>query len=204
VARIWQVTWHWTGTSGGNGYTNLYFGAQVGDGTEAFSACNKSRALFDGVKSLLPDPVNISLVSDVRLIEDTTGDLVNIFTVVGPSAVNGTGGSGSYAGASGGCVDWLTGLVHGKHLMVGRTFFVPMVNLAYSSTGSLASTTVVTIGTAAQDMSTSAGPVFGVWGRPRKAVTVGGISRPALVGQFAPAISNRVPNKAVVLRSRRD
>jgi len=47
-------------------------------------------------------------------IEDTTGDLINIFTVYGISAVHGTGGPGGYAGASGGCVDWLTGAIHGK------------------------------------------------------------------------------------------
>jgi hypothetical protein len=204
MARIMQVTWQWSGTSGGAGFTNLYFQSTVGDPAEALECANKSRVLFQGMTAHLPDPVLISLNSDVRLIEDTTGDLVNIFTVVGPSPVQGIGGTAGFAGASGGCVDWLTGVIHGKHLMVGRTFFVPLTADSYSSSGALTPQTVTAIGTAAESMRTGTGAPFGVWGRPRKAKVPPDPNKPQLTGHWAQAISSRVPNKAVVLRSRRD
>lgn len=204
MANIWQITWRWAGIVGGTGYTNLFYASTAGDGTEALAAATKSRLLFDGMKTLLPSTVNLTLSGDVRLIQDSSGDLVTIFTVSGPTQVTGTGSSSSYAGASGGCVDWLTGVVHGKHLMVGRSFFVPMVATAYDA-GTLAAGTLTTMATAAEAMRTATGPAFGVWGRPRDEKTKpGGGVIPALTGQFAAAISSRIPDKAVVLRTRRD
>jgi hypothetical protein len=204
VASIWQITWNWTGFVGSGGYTNLYYLSSVGDATEALAAATKSRILFDDMKGFLPNNVNIRLVSDVRLIEDSTGDLRNIFTVVGPASVQGIAGVGGYPAPVGGCIDWLTGVVHGKHLMVGRTFFVPLYGGAYEDNGSLTGGAVVGLGSAAEAMRTAAGPTFGVWGRPRKATTTPPPGRPALGGMWQPAISSRVPDKAVVLRSRRD
>jgi len=204
MASIWQVTWRWAGLIGGTGYTNLYYAASTADGAEALAACTKSRLLFDGVKTLIPTAASISLQGDVKLLEDTTGDIVNIFTVSGPAAVTGTGSGTAYAGGTGVCVDWLTGVVHGKHLMMGRTFFVPTVSTAFV-TGVVAPGTLTTFGTAAEAMRTATGPAFGVWGRPRAAKALpGGGTSPALTGHFANAISSRIPQKAVVLRSRRD
>jgi len=204
MAHIWQVVWQWGGTTGGAGYTNLFYQATAGTGSEALAAVTKSRALFQAVAAYVPDRISMTPHTDVRLIEDSTGDLVNIFTVSGVTPVQGGSVGGGYAGASGGCIDWLTGVLHGKHLMVGRTFIVPAANALYESNGSLTSQALIDLANAGEGMRNAAGPVFGVWGRPRKATTVGGITRPALTGLFAPAISSRVPDKAVVLRSRRD
>jgi len=204
VANIWQVTWRWTGGVGGTGYTNLFYASTAGDGTEALAAATKSRLLWAGVAALIPSGIQLSLQGDVRLIQDSTGDLVTIFTVSGPLAVNGSGPATSYGGASGGCVDWLTGVVHGKHLMVGRTFIVPLPGNAYDA-GTLSTSTLTTMATAAESMRTASGPAFGVWGRPRPTTPrPGKPDLPALTGVFATAISSRIPDKAVVLRSRRD
>ena len=204
MASIWQVTWKWGGTTGGTGYTNLYYQGTSLDATEALAAATKSRLLFDGVKSLLATRITLNLQTDVRLINDVTGDLINIFTVSGITQVTGTAGVSYYAGASGACVDWLTSVLHGKHLMVGRTFIVPLYATGYDTDGSIAGTALTTLATAAENMRTATGPTFGVWGRPRKAKTVDGVTIPALTGLFAPALSSRIPDKAVVLRSRRD
>jgi len=204
MARIWQAGYQWTGFPGATGYTNFYFQATASDAFEALAVCNQGRVFFQQCTSMLPDNVTINVQTDCRLIEDTTGDLINIFTVSGISAVHGTGGPGGYAGASGGCVDWLTGAIHGKHLMVGRTFVVPITSGFYENNGTLSTGAVTTLATAAEAMRTQAGPLFGVWGRPRKAKTVDGVTVPALVGAWHPAIASRVPDKAVVLRSRRD
>jgi hypothetical protein len=204
LAHIWQVVWNWTGTTGGIGYTNLYYGSTAGTGSEALAAVQKAYTLFQNAKAHLPGGVTVAPFTDVRLIEDTTGDLVNIFTVTGVPSVGGGGGAFGYSGASGACIDWLTGVIHGKHLMVGRTFLVPASQATYETNGTIAAQAIIDIATAAEAMRVGSGPVFGVWGRPRKARTVGGVTIPALTGLFAPAISSRVPDKAVVLRSRRD
>jgi hypothetical protein len=204
MATIWQTTFAWTGFPGATGYTNLYYLANAMDAQEALNAVTKARLLFDGVKATLPNNVNIAPVTDVRLIQDTDGKLLNIFTVSGVTAVQGTGGVGAYSGPSGGCIDWLTGQVHGRHLATGRTFIVPMIGTAYENNGTLAGGIVTTLATAAEAMRTAGfGPTFGVWGRPRKADPLKP-DVPALVGAWHPAIVSRVPDKAVVLRSRRD
>jgi hypothetical protein len=204
MANIWQVTWRWTGFTGAPGYTNFYYAATAGDATEALAAATKSRLFFSGVASVLPTFVNVALVTDVRLIDDGTGNLVSIFTVTGISSVTGSAGSSAYPGPAGGCVDWITGVVHGKHLMTGRTFLVPLLGSAFDTNGSLASGIITTIATGSEAMRTASGPAFGVWGRPRAAKTVGGVVIPALSGLWSAAVSSRVPDKAVVLRSRRD
>jgi hypothetical protein len=205
MASVWQVVYNWSGTTGGAGFTNLFFEALQGNGTEALAAVTKGRILFQALNFYLPNTITITPSSDVRLIEDSTGALTNIFTVTGVSGVVGSAPAGVYSGPSGGCIDWLTGVIHGRHLMVGRTFLVPMANNAYQNNGTLGSQVVADMATAAESFRTASGPAFGVWGRPRKAVTLpGGEVRPALVGHFARAISSRVPDKAVVLRSRRD
>jgi hypothetical protein len=206
VASIWQVVWTWTGFSGATGYTNLYYRATAGDGNEALQAVQKSAQLFAGsVGTLLPPAVALTLQTDVRLLDETTGDLRNIFTVAGQPVIHGTAPADSYSAASGACVEWLTGVIHGKHLMVGKTFFVPAAVGMYSTTGQIKAGSVLILATQAEAMRTFNGPAFGVWGRPRAAKTLpNGTVRPKLDGLFVPAISSRVLGKAVVLRSRRD
>ncbi len=204
MAHIWQVVWTWSGTTGGIGYTNLFYQGTAGTGSEALAAVTKSRALFQGVAAYLPSSVSVTPLTDVRLIEDTTGDLVNIFTVTGITAVAGSGGTTGYAGASGACIDWLTGVLHGKHLMVGRTFLVPAAQSIYQNNGTLTPQAVTDLALAAEGMRNAAGPVFGVWGRPRKADPTANPPIAQRNGLFSPAISSRIPDKGVILRSRRD
>jgi hypothetical protein len=175
-------------------------------GTEALSVTQNAGVLFSGLVTQLPSSVHIAPLTDVRLIEDTTGNLINIYTVTGLPGYQGSGGTTGYSGPSGGCIDWLTGVIHGKHLMVGRTFVVPMVQGAYENNGTLTTGAVTALANAAEAMRTNNPNVpFGVWGRPRAASTrPDGTVVPALAGHFANAISSRVPDKAVVLRSRRD
>jgi hypothetical protein len=204
MPNIWQVVWQWTGFTGAPGYTNLYYLATAGDAGEAFNAASKSRYLFDGLKGQLPPAVNMSLVTDVRLLRDSDGALQNIFTVAGITPVQGLAPSGGYSAASGGCIDWLTGAVHGRHMMTGRTFVVPLGSGEYTNTGQITSAAVLALANAGETMRTAAGPQFGVWGRPRPAGGTVDKPIPALAGAWHPAISSRVPTKAVVLRSRRD
>jgi hypothetical protein len=203
MAAIYQVVWEWSGTGGGAGFTNLFYDATVDTPTDALAACTKSRLLFDGVKTCLPDPVSLRLHTDVRVLSDTDGSLLNIYTVTGIANVTGSGGS-LFSAPSGAGIDWLTTTVHGTRRMQGRTFLVPCASGVYDSSGNIESGRLTTIATAAEAMRTASGPAFGVWGRPKYAVpatTPPTIVRPGLWG---PATSSRVPDRSFVLTSRRD
>lgn len=203
MAAIWQVTWEWSGQQGLPGYTNLFYDGGVPDATGALAAATKSRLLWAGLPTCTPSGVVLSLVTDVRLLEETDGTLLDIFTVSGISSVTGTGGA-SGAGVAGGCIDWLTSTVHGTRRMQGRTFLVPLANGSYDSNGTLNGPTLTTIATAAEAMRTATGPTFGVWGRPRAADPDHVPPITARAGLFGAAISSRVPDKSVYLSSRRD
>jgi hypothetical protein len=204
VANILQVTWTWSGFQGAPGYTNLFFLSSTGTALEASDAVTKSQNLFTGLKPALPNSVEISMLSDIRLLDDASGDLRNSFTYAGAPVIGGSGGVGNYSAASGGVIRWITGQVHGKHLLVGRTFVVPMIATEYGSNGQLASSAVTTLATAAEAMRSAPGPAFGIWGRPRKEQEPPNPNKPALIGSWRPAVSEAVPNKVSVLRSRRD
>lgn len=203
MAAIYQITWEWNGSSGLPGFTNLFFDATADSPTDALDAATKSRLLFSGAASVLPSTVTITLNSDVRVLDDVTGDLLNIYTVVGPAPVVGAVAD-RYAQVAGACIDWITTTVHGSRRMQGRTFIVPLTTLAYDGTGKLASTTVTDLGSAAEDMRTATGPAFGVWGRPRAANPSHVPPITARDGLWGPATSSRIPTKVAYLSSRRD
>lgn len=204
MASIWQITWEWTGLPGLSGYTNLHYAAPAATPAEALSAATKSRLLFAGLPTQFPSALSISPTGEARLLDETTGDLVDVVSYSGPTPVTGSAGTVAYSAASGGAIAWPTAVVHGKHIMVGKTFLVPFALAAYSATGGMTPASLTNMGTAAEAMRTATGPTFLVWGRPRKAKTVGGVTIPALSGLAAAALSSRALTKAVVLRSRRD
>lgn len=203
MTNIWQSTWRWDGAPGMPGFTNLFFEGTAGDGPEALAAVTKARRLFAGVAALIPSAISISPVTDVRLLDDATGNLVNIFTVTGIATVPG-GGGGVFAAPAGAVVDWITTTVHGSRRLQGRSFIVPLFGSAYDSNGTILNAYVTTIATAAEDMRTFTGPAFGVWGRPRAAQPSHVPPITARAGLWGPAVSSRVPDKTCVLTSRRD
>jgi hypothetical protein len=203
MAAIYQIVWEWRGAPGMPGYTNLHFDATTDSAAQALAAANKSRLLWPGLAYLIPSNVTLSLRTDVRVLSDIDGELLNIYTVAGVADVAGTGNASAYAAASGGCIDWLTTTVNGTRRMQGRTFIVPMISNAFAA-GPLSSVTITALATAAEAMRTASGPTFGVWGRPIKADPDAVPPIVARAGLWGPATSSRVPSKGVVLTTRRD
>jgi hypothetical protein len=203
MAAIYQVVWEWNGSPGLPGFTNLFFDATADSPTDALAAATKSRLLFSGVAGSIPSTVTLSLRADVRVLSDSDGSLLNIYTVVGPANITG-GAAAAYASPVGACVDWVTTTVHGTRRMQGRTFLVPLTGSVFDGTGSLTPAFITSLGTAAEAMRTGTGPAFGVWGRPRLADPGHVPPITARAGLWGPAVSSRIPDKAVVLTSRRD
>lgn len=183
----------WTGFSGAPGFTVMYF-----QDTQTTAPADM-RAFWDGVKSALPTNVTITVDGSGDTIDEATGDLVSVWTGTAPAPVVGTG-AGVYAAPAGAMVRWNTaGIVAGRRVR-GKTFLVPAISAAYAGDGSLDAADITVIQTAADALIAAAGSTPVVWARP----FAGGVGVPARVGSFHNITTATIPDKAVVLTSRRD
>ena len=177
----------WTGFPGAPGVSTFY-------ATDPLSAVGPLHTFYDAIKSLLPANVTIQVPGDGDEINDANGALVGTWTTTAPAAV--VGGPGSdYAAPVGAVVNWLTNTVIGRRRVMARTFLVPCQSGVFDTDGTMVASFLTTLRTAATALSTSFGTAgFLAWHRP-----VNGTG-----GQGVPLTAVRVPDKACVLRSRRD
>lgn len=195
----------WTGGAGGPGVSTFYFGPTTTDMTAL-------KAFFQSQNTNIPTGITWTIPGLGDQIDDTTGLITGAWTATaGAGTVSTLGGTSAYSGTSGYCVDWLSGAVIAGRRRQGRTFFVPGAQLLYQNNGSIADSTITSIVAAANTMIAAYAGEFKVWSRPypgRTAVGTPGSpgyrpAKPARVGAPVSVLSARVPDIAVVLRSRR-
>lgn len=182
-----RVRVHWTGFTGGPGVNTLFYNDAPADpAPDLFT-------FFNAIKGLLPTSVSITIDNVGDLIDESTGALVGTWS--GTSALTVTGTLSSlYAGASGAVVDLRTSTVVGRRRLQGRMFLVPLTTDCYQSDGTLASSQLGTLRTAASAwQGSTSGADLVVWHRPT----------PGHAGSKATVTSVFVPDLAAVLRSRR-
>lgn len=200
MASIVKVKARWAGFIGSPGWSNFYFrdfSAGEPVTSDAQGAVDKTNVFFGAIKALFPTVVNFTVQPDVEVIEETTGELKNILMVPAPTAIVGTAAAAGYSAASGAVVTWRTNGVRNGRRIRGRTFLVPTANIAYDLDGTLQASTINTLTTAAATFSSATGtPDLGVWARPSTPVATDGI--------WYAVSGATVPDKAAVLRSRRD
>jgi hypothetical protein len=194
---MYHAVVNWSGFSGAPGFTNLY--AETTDpllaGAEDFT--QNIDDMITHWANTLPNGVNVQVSPEVETIDDLDGTLLDVLTVAGSLPAHNGALGGNYAGASGWCIDWLTaGAVFGRRRM-GRSFVVPASTEVFQNDGTIQAATLTEQRAAASAFVAAAGPVFGVWVRPKTGTG-------AHAGQFVPAVAARVPDLAAVLRSRRD
>lgn len=201
MATLAKLTAVWTGlTGGGNGYSNFYFAPDAGpDITQAVvdNAISRTDTFLNLFQSRTPPAVRIQLNSTVELIDDTNGHLIGFMSGAPFQRGNGTG-TGSYSAASGLVVNWYTGGVKKGRRVRGRTFFVPLSGNALDTNGTIENSTLAAIQGGATALANAAGGVANlvVWSRPAEPNFIDGISYDV--------ITATVPDKAAILRSRRD
>lgn len=150
-------------------------------------------AAFEAAKALFPVNLHIIVPGSGDTIEDTTGELTDVWTASGGDDIEGTGAYGTAAGA-GACIGWTTGgIINGRKLR-GRTFIVPIHTMNYDDDGTLAPSSMVVLNGLANALQ-AAGPLA-IWHRP---TTVGGSD-----GNSYGVIANKVRDKVAFLSSRRD
>lgn len=185
MATLSRVRAVWQNWPGAPGYSTFYF-----DGNDSGRAA-AVQIFFDAVKAYLPIGLTVSVQGEGDIINDTDGHITGSWSETTPAVVTGTA-SGAYSGPSGAVIHWLTGGVIGTRRVRGRTFLVPLAN-AFESNGTIGSTPLTTLGSAANGLITNPNNSLMVWVRPG----------PKGNGSSHIVSSARLPDLAVVMRSRR-
>ena len=127
------------------------------------------------------------------VIESTTGVISGSWAGAAQPSVSGTG-VGAYTAPSGCVINWRTaGVVDGRRLR-GRSFMVPLHGGAYDSDGTISAAALTSLRTALATFQAAAAPVLQVWSRPLDGAG----------GSNHTVTSADIPDKAAILRSRRD
>lgn len=191
---LYHVTARWTGFPGAPGYSNFYLGTTDPLAEGAQEAADAVAEFFDSIKAFFSNTIVIRVLTEVETIDDATGDLVDTIPVV-PSISSTTGTSASgFSGPTGFLINWKTAAVVGGRRLRGKTFLVPGAFNQFEADGTITAGALTILNNAANAYRTHVGIAPVVWHRP-----VGGAG-----GSSAPITSASAPDKAVVLRSRRD
>ena len=191
---VYRVSALWTGFTGAPGYSNFHFTENpTGETGSVIRA--QVHDFFSELASLLPGVVTITIDPTVEVFDESTGLLTGYETDTEDlSPVRGSG-TGNFSGPAGAVINWLTATVVNGRRLRGRTFVVPLRATAYEQDGTLSSSVLGTLNTAASVLSGSPfESTFCIWSRPQGGGT----------GAVGEVIGHQVPDMAAVLRSRRD
>lgn len=187
MANIQRRRIRWTGLIGLPGLSTVYAHSGAILNTPL-------RAFFASIVGYLPAGINIAIDANGDEINDADGHITGGWSDTAVTPVTG-GTSGAYAAPAGLVVEWLTNGVSAHRRVMGKTYLVPSNQIG--TNGQPAPVAISGILTAANALIAAipAPDNLVVWHRPPK----GGSS-----GFSSDVIGARVPNKVVVLRSRRD
>lgn len=198
MTQLFRVRSVLSGFPGGPGVATMYF-------LDINTAPDSIRSFWEGMFSMIPADVTIKVDGVGDVIEDTTGALVGQWIFPAPAVVQCTG-AGNYAAPAGGLIRWETGVIKDGRRLRGKTFVVPMIAIQFQTDGSLAPTTLTDMLAAAQVLITGQNASFVIWHRPFKGTpaTATKPARPSHLGSHSLVTGASIPDKVVVLRSRRD
>lgn len=196
-----RVTTRWSGFTGSPGFTVMHFRDFDTEGNvtpeQVNAAITRTRSFWTTVHQRISSTVTLQPQSEVEILEDSTGELVDVVQATAPNApILGTA-SGSVAGPAGAVINWRTSSIRNGRRIRGRTFLVPLAVTAYEANGSLVAAAQSEFLLAATNLVDSTGtPDLGVFARPT--------GPDAADGQWVRATGANVPDMVAVLRSRRD
>lgn len=184
----------WTGASGLPGYSKFRFIGEL-NGSQLNSAAANLRVFLAALVGQIPSIVTLAIQPGASWHEDDGTLTAEVAIPTPPTTVGGTA-SGTYSAASGFMVLWNTGAINGGKKVRGRTYFVPCPTVAFQNDGTILDAARTTIQAAATAFATSIpSPAINSRARP---------TNPAAGNQTNAILGATVPDKQVVLRSRRD
>ena len=161
--------------------------------------------LLADMAQFMPPVVSLAIEDSGDVFDSVTGVISGTWSAAHLAAHPGTGPAG-YAGPTGFMTEWLTDVHLSGRRLRGRTFWVPSSSSIFDTDGTLTPGVVATITTTASAFLAGTLGNFTIWQRPRLAKPADGTRKAvtARSGGFGSPTSIRIPDKAVVLRSRRD
>lgn len=193
----------WSGFQGGPGVSTFY----VTDGAASLTAI---RSFFVACAGNLPADVRIAVPSSGDILDPISGLITGGWTGTGSAPVPGTA-SGGYSAASGVLVRWETGQIRRGRRVRGRTFLVPTAANTQEDDGTLLAAAQSAIQAGASALVTSLATNLFVLqrhfpGSPSWTDVRGKVHSAKAVrsGEAIAVTTAVVPDKLVILRSRRD
>lgn len=200
MVDVYRVTATWQGFQGAPGYSKFSFLALT-DATKLNAAGLAVRTFFNSFVTGLQTTWTITVQPTVQIFEMSNGELLREETMsTAPTVVTGTAaGTTTYMGGTGLYITWTTSGVFDGHRVRGRTYMVPLI-FTPQSDGTLAAATLTLANAAADALISSQSGLFCVWSRKFTETT------PAtqIGGAMSSIIGRSIPDKAGILRSRRD
>jgi hypothetical protein len=196
ISNMYRVRASLSGWSGGPGLATFYYKTEtpIGAGTSggAQTVASRVRSAMNNLDTFWPAFMQIQVLPDVDVLEDSTGRLLNTWASGTQAVVSGTAGQSSGPLASMLCVNFLTLDIINGHRVKGRTFLGPLRQ--ESDADGTPTARMITQGMEFGDDITS-GSVLQqvVWHRPK-----GGLDGAACL-----VSSHNVHDRFAVLRSRR-
>lgn len=198
MTNLARVRANWTGFAGAPGVSTFY-------GLDGPAMLGPLTAFFGALAGAIPIDVSIHVENAGDQINDVTGDLVDSWTGAIQGIVGGTSNS-VYAAPTGILFNWFTGQILDSHRLRGKTYIVPASPATFDMDGSVLDSTITAFEAVGATLIDDLVGNLCVWHRPRAA---------AAATAYHPAVTKRdgghglvtacsVPDKAVVLRSRRD
>jgi len=175
----------WATGAGGPGVSVFYSGFGVDITTNLAT-------YFNAIKASFPPTVSWQIPTSGDEVDDVSGAITGAWIGGTAASIVGTGSAQYFAG-TGAYARWVTGAVHNRRKVYGRTFLCPLINAGADSDGTIGPATLGTLQTATATLG-SAG-VLRIWHRPTTTTSNDGLS-------FA-VISGSVPDKTTSLKTRR-
>lgn len=182
----------------------------VGDGVTTFYTRSTDptgfpgavRSFFSSVAGLAFPALTITVPNTGDVISDVDGSLQGVWTDgTAPAPVTGTN-TGDFAKGVGAQVRWHTDGVVGGRRVVGSTFLVPLAGGIFDADGTLDTTYVTSVKTAADALIASQ-TTLAIWSRPQPAREGAHGTLPARPGSSNFVLASSVPDRVSWLRSRR-
>ena len=186
MAEVARVRVEWNGLTGLPGISTFYVGTTDADISELVT-------FFDAVKGLWTPGLTWTVPNVGDVLDVATGDLLGTHIFTGGGSVNSNGPTGAYAAGVGMRVQWLTADVKNSRRVRGTTFLTHLKSTNFDNTGTIETTVLTTVQTAASALVASGSP-WGVYSRPR----------PALPGSFHAWNAATVPDKVAWLTTRKN
>lgn len=198
MTDLYRVRTVLSGFPGGPGIATMY-------SLDVATFVASLHTFWNDIAARVPSDFHAQVQNTGDIITDTTGELTGAWSASSVASVTGSD-SAAYAAPAGAVVRWQTETILDGRRLRGRTFVVPLGGGGYQTDGSLASTYLGTLQTAATAFIASQSSSFVVWHRPFAGSPAVGArpARPAHDGGHGFVTTAIVPDMAAVLRSRRD